>query len=709
MYPLILIALLLVAGSGRAQSSGDLDFLHELNDFQELRRMLPEWLNTKAGECLTRRKAAIDAISDLDGLHRRQQYVREQMLDNLGGFPERTPLNPRVTGRLERDGYTIEKIVFESQPKLFVTANLYVPTRGSPPYPAVLFPLGHELGAKANPTWQQMLVTLARRGYVSLAWDPLGQGERMQYYDPDWQDSKFHASVTEHTELGIQCLLVGEHIARYTIWDGIRALDYLLSRKEVDPKRVACTGNSGGGAHTAYIAAIDDRIQVAAPSCYISSWRRMLTRLGPQDAEQVFPNWLKQGLDYPDFIYAFGAKPYLVLAAIRDFFPIIGARETFAELQAVFSRLGSAGRVSMVEADDGHGYTAPRRAAAYDWFGRWLKDSSDREPEVDVQPEISGDLQCTMTGQVSTSFGGEDVFTLNKRRAEALRAGRVAASTRDRVIEKARVRSGFAPVRGPLAPKSYGIITGAGYRIEKLTYESEPGLIVPALLYVPETGPAQKPAIVVVDGAGKSAASSIQERFARAGLVVLSIDARGLGETRSQLEEARNDFVRYFGDYENGMTAMLIGKSFVGMRAEDIVRALDLLASRPEVNSAQLFGYGRDAGAVPLLYAAAFDQRIRRIALENMLVSYDSVVSQRIHRHVFEQIVHGALRDFDLPDLVTAVAPRPVWLINAVNPLGNPLRADEVRRVYKSSGQVVRVKETATDESLAQIYEEIVR
>ncbi|MGE5648416.1 MAG: alpha/beta hydrolase family protein [Acidobacteriota bacterium] len=670
------------AGAAGAQTAAELNFLEGMSDFQDVRRMLPEWLNAKAAERLQARKAAVAAIANAESLAARQRYVRESMMRALGGFPARTPLNARVVGTLERDGYRIEKIVFESQPKFYVTANLYVPTRGTPPYPAVLFPLGHEEGAKAHGTWQQILVTLARRGYMALTWDPAGQGERMQFYDPDFEDSKFHASTMEHTELGIQCLLTGDHIARYTVWDGLRALDYLLSRPEVDAKRVACTGNSGGGTHTAYISALDDRIQVAAPSCYMTSWSRMLATLGPQDAEQVFPNWLRDGLDYPDFVYAFGAKPFLMLSAVRDFFPIVGARDTFAELKAVYSRLGRGDQAAMVEADDGHGYSAPRRAAAYGWLGRWLKQAPDREPEVEVRPEAEADLYCTPTGQVSTSLGGEDVFTLNRRRAEALRAGRRA----DRAVERARALTGFAPATGPVSVKTYGTIARPGYRIEKLIYESEPGIAVPALLYVPEGGPARKPALVMVDGAGKAASAAAQERFARAGTIVLSIDARGLGETRSLLEESRNDFIRYFGDYENGMTAILLGKTLAGLRAGDIVRGLDLLAARADVDAARLAGYGKGAGAVPMLYAAAFDARIRSVELEGMLVSYESVVNRRIHRHVFEQVVPGALRDFDLPDIVAAIAPRPVSLIGVVNPLGNPVRLDEVRRIYKGPG-----------------------
>ena len=111
-----------------------------------------------------------------------------------------------------------------------MTANLYLPKTGRGPYPAILFPLGHEEGAKAHGVWQQLLVTFAKNGYVALAWDTIGQGERVQLYDEDFQTSKVVRSTTEHTINGIQTLLVGDALARYTIWDGMRALDYLVSR-----------------------------------------------------------------------------------------------------------------------------------------------------------------------------------------------------------------------------------------------------------------------------------------------------------------------------------------------------------------------------------------------------------------------------------------------------------------------------------------------
>ena len=687
----VFLVLLLTASTHNAQTPApaDLDFLHGLSEYENIKRMLPDAVQRDAQAMVQARRRALD-LSSSDALARRRQFVRERILHAIGGPPERTPLNARVVDTLQRDGYRIEKIIFESRPAFYVTANLYLPSTGHPPYPAVLYPLGHELGGKANPTWQQMLATLARRGYVALTWDPIGQGERVQLYDQDLHASKVRDSTTEHTIQGIQTLLTGHAIARYTIHDGLRALDYLLSRKEVDPKRIACTGNSGGGTHTAYLSALEDRIQVAAPSCYITSWHWMLKTIGPQDAEQVFPGWLADGLDYPDFLYAAAPKPYLVMSAIRDFFPIDGARETVAEARRTFASIGDPEKLKAFEADDGHGYSQPRRMAAYNWFSRWFHDSPDDSVEVPVAPETAETLFCTPTGQVATSLGGETVFSLNRARAESLRERRLHATGsgdfaayQDKVRRAAIDRSGFRPASGELSVKPYGVVQRSGYRIEKLAYESEPGILIPSLLYIPTSGPARKPSVIFVHGAGKSAAFEAAEKLALAGTVVLSIDARGLGETRPGSDVNASEFYKYFGDYEDAMTAILMNRSLPGMRARDVLRGVDLLVARPEVDAAKISGIGRGGGgAIPLLLAASFDRRLHSVALQDMLVSWHTAATTRMHRLIFEDVIPGALIDFDLPDLVSSIAPRPVWITDPQTPTGTPVPRTEFLREY---------------------------
>jgi cephalosporin-C deacetylase-like acetyl esterase len=683
------LLILLAASSAMAQRVDNWDFLSDPSVFRDVHGMLPAYLKAKAFALLDERQQKVAQISTPADLKTRQQYVQERIRSYLGDLPERTPLNPRVIGSLDRGDYRIEKIIFESRPGFYVTANLYLPKTGTMPYPAILYPLGHERGAKAHQAWQRSLASFARRGFVALAWDPLGQGERVQMYDEDLHDTKTTGSTVEHTIIGTQCLLTGSHVAQYTVWDGMRALDYLLSRPEVDPKRVGCTGNSGGGTHTAYLSALDDRIQVAAPSCYITSWRRMLESIGPQDAEQVFPFFLRDGLDYPDYIYAFGGKPFMMLTAIRDFFPIGGARSTFAEARQILGNAGMAGNIDMFSYDDGHGYSQPRREAAYRWFTRWLQGKENMEPEAPVALATAEELQCTPTGQVKTSFpGAMDVFAMNRKLAEQLR-GKHSPSP-ESVRQRARDLTYYSPHAGPPAIASYGEVARPACRAEKITYQSEPGISIPGLLFVPRNGPARKPAIIFADARGKSAAAAEAEQLAAKGYIVLAPDLRGFGETGPPLDR-RDYFVRAFGDYENTLTALLIGKTMPGMRALDVTAGVDLLATRNDVDPSHISVVGRAAAALPALFAALFDSRIERLALDGMLVSYESVVTERMNQGIVEQIVPSALKYFDLPDVVAALAPRKVAIYNAVNPLGQELTLNQLRAGYAHAGAAVEV------------------
>jgi cephalosporin-C deacetylase-like acetyl esterase len=685
----------MLAATAAAQSADTLDFITGQTDFRNARGMLREHVRRRAFDQLASRRENVAKLSSAADIAERKRYIRERMVRALGGLPDRTPLNARTVAVVDRGEYLIEKVIFESQPRFYVTANLYIPKRGTPPYPAVLYPLGHENGAKAHIAWQQMLGSLATKGYVALAWDTLGQGERIQTYDADLGGSKIGAYTTEHTVIGAQCLLTGDNVARYTIWDGMRALDYLLSRKEVDPKRVACSGNSGGGTHTAYLTALDDRIQVAAPSCYITSWRRLLDTIGPQDAEQCLPPFIADGLDHADFVYAAAPRPYIMLSAIRDFFSISGARETYRESKRIYDLLGAGDKLAMVEADDGHGFTKPRRLAAYDWFGQWLRGARDSEPEPEVKIASEEELYCTPTGQVATSLGGETVTTLNRARADLLRrTGKVTPDVVRQVI-------GFQQPRGQAVVRPFGSIDRPQYTIEKLVYESEPGIYIPAVLFAPKAaGP--KAAVLFVDGRGKSAARAELQALAEAGMVVLAPDLRGFGETR-WVAEGGSDWNRVLGDYDSSMTAMLTGTSLVGMRALDVMRGLDILAARADVDRSRISAIGRGGAGIPLLHAAVLDDRIGKLALDGVLASYDMVVRRAVNRGIFEQVVPGVLKSYDLPDLMAALAPRPVLIADASDPVGAPLTRTEARRIFERAG-VGRVVRRGAEEEPGAAY-----
>jgi cephalosporin-C deacetylase-like acetyl esterase len=244
--------------------------------------MLYRYLLKEAGKHFDARRQTIANLKTPDDLRRRQQELRGKFLEALGAFPEKTPLNARVVGKVEAKGFHVEKVVYESRPDHHVTANLYLPD-GKGPFPGVLLPCGHSANGKAAEAYQRACILMAQNGLAALCYDPIGQGERSQILDRTGKPA-LAASTSEHTMVGVGALLVGRCTATYRIWDGIRSLDYLASRPEVDAKRLGCTGNSGGGTLTAYLMALDDRISAAAPSCYITSLERLIATIGPQDA-----------------------------------------------------------------------------------------------------------------------------------------------------------------------------------------------------------------------------------------------------------------------------------------------------------------------------------------------------------------------------------------------------------------------------------------
>src|SRR4051812_27534605 len=296
--------------------------------------MLYRALERRAHDRLAARRKEVAELKTPGAVQERQAQIRARFLAALGDLPEKTPLNGRVVGRDRRDGYSVERVIYESRPGHHVTANLYLPD-GDAPFPGVLVPCGHSANGKAAETYQRACILLARNGMAALCYDPIGQGERVQALDDEGKP-RLSASTAEHTMVGIGALLVGRSTATYRIWDGIRSLDYLASRPEVDPERLGCTGNSGGGTMTAYLMALDDRIAAAAPSCYITSFERLLGTIGPQDAEQDITGQIAFGMDHADYAILRAPRPTLLSVGTQDFFDIQGSWDTYRELKLLF-------------------------------------------------------------------------------------------------------------------------------------------------------------------------------------------------------------------------------------------------------------------------------------------------------------------------------------------------------------------------------------
>jgi cephalosporin-C deacetylase-like acetyl esterase len=692
------------AGTAQAGAPGVQLSVETLPDYS---RDLERYLIRVSNEARERRKRLIDAITTKQQVLDRQKSVVAELWKMLGGPLDKTPLNARLTGTIDRPGYRIEKVTFESRPRLYVTANLYVPS-GTGRRPAILGPLGHSGNGKAWPSYQKLFSNLARKGYVVLAYDPFGQGERIEYPGTRPGQSALGGGTSEHEYAGRRLILLGANFGLFRAWDGIRGIDYLLTRPEVDPDRIGCCGQSGGGTLTQFLAALDSRIRVAVVSMGNTENLAQADVEPPgsaDDAEQNIVPALSRGIDRADLLYAFAPKPLLMGITLHDaghtYSPeyVSGSRDLLAEYQRAYGLLGANDRVALQATTVSHGYVYEMRRATYAWFNRWfdMKNADDDETSQAVETEAT--LYVTPTGFVTTSFGGETALSLTRKMADeiatpsSLAAGDVRARVRTVLgIENAGTQ--------PPAARVLARIKKPGCRAEQFELTSEGEIRTPGWLLTPDNaGPSTPTVLYIGDAAAWSAVAedAFADRLCRSGCRVAVIDVRGRGDCAiAYPPRGRFYFPGRITDeaYLTWFTLML-GKPLLGGQIHDALRALDYLRSRPDV-AAPVSLIGDGAHGVIALYAAALDTRVRGVALRQAVTDYRSLAVAERYSQPFGLYAYGILREFDLPDVARAAAPRPVLLLNPVGPRGEP-EAAAVDRYRNVTNATVRRLEPGDD------------
>lgn len=640
------------------------------------RRMLYTHLQGEALKHFDARRTAVAGLQSPDAVRKRQAELKAHFIESLGGFPEKTPLNSRVTGTLQRDGYRVEKVIYESRPNHHVTAVLYIP-EGKTPFPGVLVPCGHSANGKAAEAYQRACILMAKNGLAVLCYDPIGQGERIQLLTREGKPA-VPGSTSEHTMVGVGALLVGRSTASYRIWDGIRSLDYLASRPEVDPKRLGCTGNSGGGTLTAYLMALDERIVAAAPSCYITSLERLFATLGPQDAEQNITGQVAFGMEHADYVTMRAPRPTLICVGTQDFFDIGGAWTTFREAKLVYGVLGHGERVDLFEFNDKHGFSKPRREAAMRWMRRWLLNKDDAPVETDFPVFKDAELQCTRTGQVLEDLKGRSVFALNAERLAELEAARPKLDRAKLLAEVRRLLGLSDSPHQDTSSDARGSIARGKCRISKYAFTTAPGVTVPGLLFEP-TGMQKKPLplVLYLHGDGKAADAGPGgpiEKLTLAGNRVLAVDLRGTGETAPGTPPKKGP--GWFGtDSKEAFLALHLNRPLLGQRVEDVFavrRAAERVLGKEKVAAWHIHAVG-SAGPVAL-HAAVLDESFASVTLERSITSWSAVVRTPVSVNQLTNAVPGALAVYDLPDLAAAIAPRKVTVRAAVDATGKPVQ-----------------------------------
>jgi cephalosporin-C deacetylase-like acetyl esterase len=575
---------------------------------------------------------------------------------------QKTPLNVKVTGKLERENFTVEKIIFESHPGFYVTAAMFIPKNLPKPVPAVIYCSGHtELGFRSD-VYQRVMINLAEKGFVVFAFDPIGQGERMQYFDPQTGKSKVGGSTTEHSYTGVQTLLTGTSLSDYFIWDGVRAIDYLETRKEVDAKRIGITGRSGGGTQSALIAAYDERIYAAAPECYITSFKRLLQSIGPQDAEQNPYHFIKNRMDHADFLHIRAPKPALIITTTHDFFSQQGARETFAEVQKSYAAFGSAENIQFTEDFGKHESTKNNRESLYAFFQKHLQipgDNTDNE----INPFTVEELQVTPTGQIGTSLKGETVFSLNQKyfREEKVPQNELKA----KITEIA----GIDFNRKLAAAVFTGKMVSENFEVKKYFLENDKkDYALPVyVISKPNSKTTKNLVWLPEEGKEKILDSPLLAEFLNAGYTIISADLPGVGELNDPTFSGDGFVQKVPFNYTFG--ANLVGKSIPGIQAE----AIDLLVQfiQKEFPGTETDAFSEGIMSSPLLHFSALKSSFRKIVLLNPLESNQSLIQTEYYAPKLAYgVVPGSLPFYDFKDLVSLLPANSVKIINPINALG---------------------------------------
>ena len=673
------------------------------NDANTGRAQLNSYLDSIAAEYIASRDARLAAIHTRAEAEDRQAMVRKKIMSLIGTLPQRTALNVQLMGVTQGDGFHIQKLILDSQPGFHIPVLLYLPN-GHPAgekLPAILISPGHAPSGKASDYASAGI--FARNGFVVLSYDPIGQGERLEYPNPKDPNGSLATRPTgEHGEASLQPMLIGDTLSRYMLWDAMRGIDYLSSLPQVESEHIGAFGCSGGGAITALLGALDSRVAAIAVACYTTSFDALLPSLGPQDGEQSIPHFIASGFDFPDWIELAAPRPYAVVATYSDMFPFEGARSTVIEARRFYSLFdcsnagvpAGTGSPTVPPTPDGpalnvdttnqipltaplqfitgpgrHGALGPIMGDIVGFFIRNLKPGADAAHPILPLPANGvlgsmgtpanlpkGALQVTPTGQVATSYpGSETVFTLNRKRAATILPPSSRTLTEQKLAAAIReatgtsVRSGTSMFDAALSTAKTG----------DFTFPSSTGIDLHGDLYVP-SGSGRHPAVLLlvpdsIDGNTPIALSNRArfESLAAAGNIVLAITPR---PSPPGTDDMKSPILGSF--YLLSLRADLVSRTPVGMRVDDVACITDYLASRPDVDPARLTATGSGHMGLVLLHAAVLDPRLQHISVDHVLTSYRSLIDAPMPIGAPEDIIPGVLLHYDVPDLARSLGAR---------------------------------------------------
>lgn len=622
--------------------------------FHDYPKLLEEYYIARLRETYRARQERLARIVTPEDARGYVEEAHKGIRKAFGPLPPRTPLKARTTKTTDFGEYVVEHVLYASRPEFLVSANLYLPKERSGRVPGVLFTCGHSFNGKAYPLYMKACIRLAREGYAVLAYDPINQGERDIYRLPE-TDERLTRMYTcaGHNIIGRQLHACGGWFGAWRLWDGLRGVDYLVSRPEVDAARLGVTGQSGGGTLSAYLWSIEPRLRAVASSCWTTSYLFDLENSMPADDEQYPPGFLASGLDKIDFFMARAGEPALLLGQEFDYFDNRGLRQGHAELLRLHRLLGGTASTCRINLDvREHSFSDGNQLVMLEFFNRVFGKPAPAPDRPIELPEEEG-LLAAPEGDVHRA-GSRPIYEM------------VAD-----LAQRAAARPPVAPQKLPAAiRKALGIklprqaphhrrlfLTpdkreGTGQQVFRFAIETEPGILC-VLRRVCREGnpfrmaPGEKATLYLpnLDSQGE-----LEDAETMAGVGDFwTLDPRGLGEGAF----TPDDPLELYGhEYMYTGQALLYGESLLGARVFDVLSAVRLLQAE---GAREIHLVGGKQGAVLALLAAALDPRIATVAAREAPESFLALAAAHYTFWPAVNFPRKVLKAFDLPEVRQAL------------------------------------------------------
>lgn len=605
----------------------------------------------------------------------RKAELRANLARAWGSFPASDcDLEPRILGQFQRDGYRVEKLVLQTRPGIWMTANAYVPDKPGK-LPAILHVHGHWAGAKQDPVVQSRCIGCAKLGFFVLCVDAFGAGER----GVEPQLGEYHGEMTAAT-----LFPVGLPLSGLQVYENKRAVDYLQTRPEVNPDQIGITGASGGGNQTMYAGAFDERVRCVVPTCSVGTYQAYLSAACCMC--EVVPGALRF-TEEGDVLGLAANRGLMVTSATKDAyqFSVGEARKSFGRAESIAHLIsGSAVRHTIIESP--HAYNQPMREAMYGWMAFHLKHEGSGEPIPDptIVPEEPESLRCY------PGLSRPDDFVTIPRFAAAeaarLAESRVQSNSRDdwNHSQNERRQKLINVLGGQPQPSDLHLQVEADTagQSQQISFDTELELRLVARRDLPEK-PGRLAILIDIDGGAEAAWGSPLAQSLRAeGWTLVTPELRATGRFADP-----RDPIKHAPDHNTAEWSLWIGRPLLGQWAHDVRRTLDAIADRDGSLPHDIMIVGSKSSAVVALSTAALDERITRVKVINTLGTF---ATDRPYRGLRLGIMApGILRDVgDVADIASLVAPRPTTIQGAVNGSGELLSPDEVKRCFEATKRI---------------------